>query len=76
MYAIRSYYAYLGLFILWYRRLDKKLVLTWRVKRFFILLASITLFGDFLCLISEGCETLPLFLPLLLAWLLSTGIVV
>ena len=65
---------YLGLFVLWYRRLDKKLVLTWRVKRFFILLASITLFGDFLCLINEGCETLPLFLPLLLAWLLSTGI--
>ncbi|HHH72481.1 MAG TPA: UDP-N-acetylmuramoyl-tripeptide--D-alanyl-D-alanine ligase, partial [Sulfuricurvum sp.] len=65
---------YFVLFVWWYQHLDKKLVLTWRVKRFFILLASITLFCDFICLISGGCETLPLFLPLLLTWLLSTGI--
>ncbi|WP_345989947.1 UDP-N-acetylmuramoyl-tripeptide--D-alanyl-D-alanine ligase [Sulfurimonas sp. HSL1-2] len=64
---------YLGAFIWWYRRLDKKLVLTWRVKRFLILLGALALFGDFLCLI-KSCGMLPLFLPLLLAWLLSTGI--
>ena len=65
---------YLGAFVWWYRRLDKKLVLTWRVKRFFILLTGLALFSDFLCLLNGGCVTLPLFLPLLLAWLLSTGI--
>lgn len=65
---------YLALFVWWYRRLDKKLVLTWRVKRFFILLVFLTLFSDFLCVLKAGCETLPIFLPLLLAWLLSTGI--
>lgn len=63
-----------ALFVWWYRHLDKKLVLTWRVKRFFILLLFIALFGDFLCVINDGCRTLPLFLPLLLAWLLSTSI--
>ncbi len=65
---------YFILFFWWYRHLDKKLVPTWRVKRFFIVLLFATLFGDFLCEINAGCETLPLFLPLLLAWLLSTGI--
>ncbi|WP_349636720.1 MULTISPECIES: UDP-N-acetylmuramoyl-tripeptide--D-alanyl-D-alanine ligase [Sulfurimonadaceae] len=64
---------YFGAFVWWYVRLDKKLVLTWRVKRFLILLGALALFGDFLCLI-KSCGTLPLFLPLLLAWLLSTGI--
>jgi len=66
--------VYAVAFVLWYRKLDKKLVLTWRVKRFLILLTGLTLFGDFLCLLKTGCMTLPLFLPLLLAWLLSTGI--
>ena len=65
---------YAAAFAWWYRRLDKKLVLTWRVKRFLILLTGIALFADFLCFIKEGCETLPVFLPLLLAWALSTGI--
>ncbi len=65
---------YFAAFAVWYRRLDKKLVPTWRVKRFFILLTGITLFSDFLCLYKGGCGTLPVFLPLLLAWLLSTGI--
>jgi UDP-N-acetylmuramoyl-tripeptide--D-alanyl-D-alanine ligase len=65
---------YLGAFVWWYRSLDKKLVLTWRVRRYFIVLTGLALFGDFLCLLNEGCETLPLFAPLLLAWLLSTGI--
>lgn len=66
--------VYLGAFVLWYRRLDKKLVLTWRVRRFLILLAGLMLFGDFLCTINEGCNILPVFLPLLLAWLISAGI--
>jgi len=65
---------YLAAFVWWYRKLDKKLVLTWRVRRFLILLAGLALFSDFLCLLKEGCETLPVFLPLLLAWALATGI--
>ena len=65
---------YLAVFAWWYARLDRKLVLTWRVKRFLILLAGLALFADFLCLVKGGCGTLPVFLPLLLAWALSTGI--
>lgn len=65
---------YLLAFAWWYRRLDKKLVLTWRVRRFLILLAGCTFFGDFVCLIKEGCATLPVLFPLLLAWLVAAGI--
>jgi UDP-N-acetylmuramoyl-tripeptide--D-alanyl-D-alanine ligase len=65
---------YLAAFTWWYRHLDKKLVFTWRVRRFFILLAGLTLLGDFLCLLKTGCDILPVFLPLLLAWAIATGI--
>jgi len=65
---------YAAAFGWWYRKLDKKLVLTWRVRRFFILLAGVLLFADFICLVKGGCGTLPVFLPLALAWALSTGI--
>jgi len=58
--------------ILWYKRLDKKLVLTWRVKRFLILLVSLTLFQDILCTLKEGCGIYGVMLPLALAYIGST----
>ena len=64
---IYFYFAYVPAFILWYKKLDKPLVLTWRVKRFLLLLLGLTLFGDFLCTLSTACHDYPLFLPLFLA---------
>ena len=59
---------YLPLFTHWYRRIDKKLVLTGRVKRFF---AALGLFGIFFAL-ALSFESV--FLPILLAWLVSVAI--
>ena len=58
--------------ILWHKRLDKKLVLTWRVKRFLILLVSLTLFQDIICTLKEGCATYGVFMPLAVAYIGST----
>ena len=67
-------FGYLPALLLWHRRLDKKLVLTWRVKRFLILLVGLTLFQDVLCTLKEACQVYGVFLPLALAYLGSTGI--
>jgi UDP-N-acetylmuramoyl-tripeptide--D-alanyl-D-alanine ligase len=50
-FAIFFYFAILPAIFIWHKRLDKKLVLTWRVRRFLILLVSLTLFQNFLCTI-------------------------
>jgi len=69
------YFAYMPAFYIWYRKLDKPLVLTWRVKRFLLLLISLTLFSDAICIIKFGtCEHFSLFLPLLIALIGSMAI--
>ena len=62
-------FALLPSFFIWYKKLDKKLVLTWRVKRFLILLVTLTLFGDILCLVKEGCHHFGVFLPLAMTYI-------
>jgi UDP-N-acetylmuramoyl-tripeptide--D-alanyl-D-alanine ligase len=60
-------YFYLGLLptlFIWSKRIDKKLVFTARVKRFFLFLAIATLFGDVLCLVSQKCHVYGLLLPI------------
>ncbi|HIP60499.1 MAG TPA: UDP-N-acetylmuramoyl-tripeptide--D-alanyl-D-alanine ligase [Campylobacterales bacterium] len=60
-------YFYLGLLpalFMWSKRIDKKLVFTARVKRFFLFLAVATLFGDVLCLVSQKCHVYGLLLPI------------
>ncbi|BDY11874.1 Mur ligase family protein [Hydrogenimonas cancrithermarum] len=64
---IYFYFAYLPTLWLWHRKLDKKLVLTGRIKRFFALLAMLTLFQDLLCLAKEACEVFGVILPLTMA---------
>ena len=71
---IYFYFAYLPTLWLWHRKLDKKLVLTGRVKRFFALLLMLTLFQDLLCLAKEGCAVLGVILPLTVAVIGSTFI--
>jgi UDP-N-acetylmuramoyl-tripeptide--D-alanyl-D-alanine ligase len=63
-YWIYFYFAYLPSLWLWWKRLDKKLVFTGRIKRFFGLLLALTLFQDLLCLAKEGCQVLGVILPL------------
>jgi len=60
--------------ILWHRKLDKKLVLTWRVKRFLILLGSFTLFLNLMIALKGWGETYSVFLPLVMAYLVSMGV--
>ncbi len=60
------YFGYIPTLILWYRRLDKKLVWTWRVKRFFFLLISLTAFQDVTCFLQKECSNYGIFMPILL----------
>ncbi|MEA1917747.1 MAG: UDP-N-acetylmuramoyl-tripeptide--D-alanyl-D-alanine ligase [Campylobacterota bacterium] len=71
-FSIFLIFAYIPILIMWHLKLDKKLVFTWRVKRFFILLISLTMFQNFLCILSENCQMYGVLLPLLIAYIGST----
>jgi UDP-N-acetylmuramoyl-tripeptide--D-alanyl-D-alanine ligase len=79
-YAIQDYFWLLfypiifPAILLWHRKLDKKVVLTWRVKRFLILLLSITLFLNVMCTLKLWCSIYSVFFPLAASYLLSSGI--
>jgi len=62
-------FAVLPAIFIWHKRLDKKLVLTWRVKRFLILLISLVLFQDVLCTLKDACEIYGVFMPLAIAYI-------
>ena len=77
-YALPQYFvAALALYLvalgLWYYRLDKKLVFTWRVKRFLILLFVLTFFLNMLSMIKGLDGYSFVFLPLLLTYIGSKG---
>ncbi|MBN2894631.1 MAG: UDP-N-acetylmuramoyl-tripeptide--D-alanyl-D-alanine ligase [Campylobacterales bacterium] len=67
-FAIFFYFAILPALYIWHRRLDKKLIATWRVRRFLILLLFLTLFQNFLCTLKQACEVYGVILPLILAY--------
>jgi UDP-N-acetylmuramoyl-tripeptide--D-alanyl-D-alanine ligase len=73
-FIIFFYFAILPAIFIWHKRLDKKLILTWRVKRFLILLVSLVLFQDVLCTLKSACGTYGVFMPLALAYIGSTMI--
>lgn len=73
-FSIFFFFALLPAVVLWHKKLDKKLVLTWRVKRFLILLISLVLFQDLLCTLKSACETYGVFMPLALAYVGSVMI--
>jgi len=62
-------FAMIPAMILWHKKLDKKLVLTWRVKRFLILLVSLTLFQNVLCTLKDACAVYGVFMPLAIAYI-------
>lgn len=67
-------FAVLPSIILWHKKLDKKLVLTWRVKRFLILLIGLVLFQNVLCTLKDACQVYGVFMPLAIAYIGSTMI--
>ncbi len=79
-YAASEYFAalffalYLPALYLWHRKLDKKLVLTWRVKRFLIVLASLALFLNLMIALKGWGETYSILMPLVMAYLISMGV--
>ena len=66
--------GYLPFLYLWHAKLDKKLVLTWRVKRFLILLLFITIILNTLWTLRSVSGIYSLFLPLAFAYIASWGI--
>ncbi len=73
-FALFFYIVYVPALFWWHKRLDKKLVVTWRVKRFLILLFSFVFLLDLLCTLKSACGTYSVFIPLALAYMLSTMI--
>ncbi|BBG65788.1 UDP-N-acetylmuramoylalanyl-D-glutamyl-2,6-diaminopimelate--D-alanyl-D-alanine ligase [Hydrogenimonas sp.] len=63
---IYFYFAYLPTLWLWHKKLDKKLVVTGRIKRFFALLTTLTVSQDILML-SRGSDHFGVILPLTVA---------
>ncbi len=68
---IYFYFALLPAYYIWQRGLDKKLVFTSRVKRFFLFLILAVVFQDILCLVSGRCYILGVILPLIVAVIVS-----
>lgn len=68
-FIIFYFFGVLPSIFIWHKKLDKKLVLTWRVKRFLILLISLTLFQDVLCTIKSACAVYGVFMPLAVAYI-------
>ncbi len=68
-FPIFLFFAVLPAMLVWYKKLDKKLVMTWRVKRFMILLVGLVLFQNVLCTLKGGCGTYGVFMPLALAYI-------
>jgi UDP-N-acetylmuramoyl-tripeptide--D-alanyl-D-alanine ligase len=68
-FIIFFYFAVIPSMLVWHKKLDKKLVLTWRVKRFLILLISLVLFQDMLCTLKDACQIYGVFMPLALAYI-------
>ncbi|WP_373069974.1 Mur ligase family protein [Sulfurimonas sp.] len=73
-FLIFFYFAVLPSIFVWHKKLDKKLVLTWRVKRFLILLIFLTLFQNIICTLKDACEVYGVFMPLAIAYIGSYAI--
>ena len=67
-FVVFFYLIYLPSIFLWYRKLDKKLVFTGRVKRFFTLLIFVVFLQDMLCTLKSACGVYGVFIPLFLAY--------
>lgn len=69
LFFIYFYIILLPSLIFWHKKLDKKLVFTSRVKRFFLILILTTLFLDII--LFKKAFVLPIFAPLFLSFFIS-----
>jgi len=74
MYRVYILVVYIIVLYTWHRRLDKKLVLTWRVNRFLLILVALSVLLNIVFVIKEIDIIDSLFLPLMLTYILSGGI--
>lgn len=74
LFWIYFYVGFLPSFFLWHRKLDKKLVLTGRVKRFFSFLGVFVAVELFALNVVENFHHFEILLPLILAGFASEGI--
>jgi UDP-N-acetylmuramoyl-tripeptide--D-alanyl-D-alanine ligase len=58
----------------WHRQLDKKLVFTSRVVRFFLILMGLVTLNDTLCFFHESCALYAIVLPLMFTLIISAGL--
>ncbi len=65
------YLLFVPTLFLWYRKLDKKLIFTARVKRFFTILLLAVLFQNLLCLATNVCVVYGVIMPLFVAIFIS-----
>ncbi len=70
-FAIFLYLIYLPLLIWWNYKLDKKVIFTHRVKRFFAIFVLLFAIVYTLCFLSSSCSFYPVVLPLMAVVLLS-----
>jgi len=72
LYFIAYFYLlYLSSFIFWYKNLDKKLVITSRVKRFLFIITIISVMIISLCMLTSECNY-GIMMPLFLTWAITT----
>ncbi|MBE0490843.1 MAG: UDP-N-acetylmuramoyl-tripeptide--D-alanyl-D-alanine ligase [Sulfurospirillum sp.] len=65
-------FVYLPMLYFWQKKLDKKLVFTSRVKRFFLFLLLATFFQNILCLTLPSCVRYGVLLPLFVSLFISS----
>ncbi len=73
-FIIYFYIFHIPVFLYWYKKLDRKLVFTMRVKRFLAILLFTTLAVLALCLSSNSCEKAGVIIPLLITYAISTAL--
>ncbi len=68
---IYLYVAHLPGIVIWARKLDKPLVFTGRVRRFFIVYVGFVVFGELLC-VSNECDKILILLPIVFTLLFTS----
>ncbi len=70
LFLLYFYAIYLPTLYLWYKKQDKKLVFTKRVKRFFVILIFAILFFDMICFVKK-CENFAILMPVIVSFVIS-----
>ena len=71
-FLIYFYLLFMPLIILWYKKIDKKLVFTMRAKRFLFILFFVVLLEVIICFISSQCNNIGLLLPIIITYFITS----